>query len=301
MDRATPCRDSMGASSAGCLRDTRRVRIHMSPTPYKHAHAISTQRMPHPHRSPRYILVSMAKIIYVKRAKKPGTQSHKPKPATTADTTQESEATTISSKTQSDSPVVCTAIVELGGFHNQALVWRNGRWDNLFRWKAGPSDMGGANATPTITVVRRLDGGLDMYHGYEAIYKRNKDPSARETFTLLKFVFVREGLNDTIKSALQDREEKATRLKTTLREVAFAFFGHLMSEVVGQGMDVKMTYVNITESWSSPDIQALMKCFQSLRTESGFELVNECFRSLIGRPGRNNRVVVDYGHSTRVG
>jgi hypothetical protein len=39
-----------------------------------------------------------------------------------------------------------------------------------------------------------------MYHRHEAIYEHNEDPSAWETFTLLKFVFVREGLNDTIKS-----------------------------------------------------------------------------------------------------
>jgi len=214
----------------------------------------------------------MANIKYFKPAKQLATRPRKSKPATTADRTEESGATTVPSETQSDSPGVCTAIVELGGSHNQALVWRNGRWDNLFRWNAGPSDIGGANATPTITVVRRLEGGLDMYHGHEAIYKRNEDPSAWETFTLLKFVFMREGLNDTIKRSLQDQEEKAERLNITLREVAFAFFGHLMNEVVGRSTDVKMTYVNITESWSNLDVQDLLGCFQSLGTGSEFAL-----------------------------
>jgi hypothetical protein len=243
----------------------------------------------------------MANIKYFKPAKWLPTRPRKSKSATTADRTEESDTATIPSKAHSDSPGVCTAVVEFGGSHNQALVWRNGRWDNLFRWNAGPSVIGGANATPTITVVRRLEEGLDMYHGHEAIYKRNEDPSAWETFTLLKFVFMREGLNDTIKRSLQDQEEKAKGLDTTLREVALAFFKHLMKEVVGRDMDVKMTYVNITESWSNLDVQDLMKCFQSLGTGSEFEFLNECFCSLIGRPGRDNRVVVDYGHSTMVG
>jgi hypothetical protein len=202
------------------------------------------------------------------------------------------------------------AIIEIGASSCQAQRKIGGQWQGVFRFQCGggASSVGGADAIPTITAVRRGEEPLDMddyarvRHGHDALRACKLD-SGWVPFTYLKFAFMSKGTHSAITRAHALQEKEAHEIfKITLRDVATAFFKHLVNEVVGPEMKVRKVVVNITESWRNSDAQALMECFQSSHPDIDFRGYDECRLSLIGcmSDADITTVVVDCGHSTMV-
>jgi hypothetical protein len=107
---------------------------------------------------------------------------------------------------------------------------------------------------------------------------------------------------------LELQKEKAKAFGMTSKEVAVAFFRHMISEVVGQRDGMFKIYMNISDRWPNSNVQELMLSFQSLRKNAQFEHVDECLSSIIGRISSSTGsvsaggvyVVVDCGHSGMV-
>lgn len=180
------------------------------------------------------------------------------------------------------------------------------------RWAQGigPSSVGGAEAIPALTAVRKGRDGepLDIRHGHAAVSARKKDPSGWEMFTYPKFVFMDEGTTPEILRTLELQKEKAVALGTTSKDLAIAFFRHMISEVVGRTDETFRILVNISDQWSNSNVQELMLSFHSLRADISFENVDECLSSIVGCISSGSDqlvagqvyVVVNCGHSTMV-
>ena len=91
----------------------------------------------------------------------------------------------------------------------------------------------------------------------------------------------------------------------TSKEIAIAFFRHMISEVIGGRDEVFRIYMNTSDRWSNRDVQELMLSLKSVRTDAQFEHVDECLSSIIGRIASDTGsasaegvyVVIDCGRS----
>lgn len=127
-------------------------------------------------------------------------------------------------------------------------------------------------------------------------------------FTYPKFVFMDEGTTPEILRTLELQKEKAVALGTTSKDLAIAFFRHMISEVVGRTDETFRILVNISDQWSNSNVQELMLSFHSLRADISFENVDECLSSIVGCISSGSDqlvagqvyVVVNCGHSTMV-
>lgn len=185
-----------------------------------------------------------------------------------------------------------------------------GQWE-LVRWAqgVGASSVGGAEAIPAMSAVKREGRSAEMRHGHAAVRARKKNPSDWEMFSHPKLVFMEdEGIPVDIQRTLQLQDKKARDLKTTPKDVAVGFFQHMIQEAIGaRAKDFKI-YLNVSDCWRNSKVQELMLSFQSLWADVQFEAVDECLCSLVGRissdPGKITAeglcVVVDCGHSTLV-
>lgn len=207
---------------------------------------------------------------------------------------------------------VWTAVIELGASSGQAMTKKpGGRWE-LVRWAQGfgASSVGGAEAIPALTAVQKRQGGqpLEIRHGHAAVRARKKNPTDWEMFAYPKFVFMGEGTTPEILRTLELQKKKAAALETTSKDLAIAFFRHMISEVVGQTGETFKIYVNISDRWRNSNVQELMLSFQSVRAKVILEHVDECLSSLVGRISSGQGelvagqvyVVVNCGHSTMV-
>jgi hypothetical protein len=94
----------------------------------------------------------------------------------------------------------------------------------------------------------------------------------------------------------------------TSKEIAIAFFRHMISEVTGGRDEVFKIYMNISDRWPNRNVQELMLSLKSVRTDAQFEHVDECLSSIIGRISSDTGsasaegvyVVIDCGHSGMV-
>lgn len=204
-----------------------------------------------------------------------------------------------------------TAVIELGASNGQAMVKKPGGAWEMVRWAqgAGASSVGGAEAIPALTSIRKGEQEpRDIRHGHAAVRARKKDPTEWEMFAYPKFVFMDEEATPDIQQQLELQKEKAGALETTPEEVAVGFFRHMISEVVGSTDVTFNVYVNISDRWRNRPVQELMMSFQKLDTNAHFEHVDECLSTLVGRVSSRQgdlstgevMVVVDCGHATMV-
>ena len=102
-------------------------------------------------------------------------------------------------------------------------------------------------------------------------------------FAYPKLVFLEEETTTEIQLTLELHKEKAKAFGMTSKEVAVAFFRHMIGEVIGQRNETFKIYMNISDRWPNSNVQELMLSFQGLGAEAQFEPVDECLGSVIGR------------------
>jgi hypothetical protein len=61
---------------------------------------------------------------------------------------------------------------------------------------------------------------------------------------------------------LELQKEKAKAFGMTSKDVAVAFFRHMISEVIGQRDKTFKIYINISDRWPNSNVQELMLSFQ---------------------------------------
>jgi len=94
----------------------------------------------------------------------------------------------------------------------------------------------------------------------------------------------------------------------TSKEIAIAFFRHMVSEVIGGRDEAFVIKMNTSDRWPNRNVQELMVSLRSLDIDAEFENVDECFSSVVGRissitgsePVEGVYVVIDCGHSGMV-
>ena len=184
-----------------------------------------------------------------------------------------------------------------------------GEWE-VVRWAqgVGASSVGGAVAIPAMTAVRK--GGLrrEVLHGHAAVRARNRNPGDWEMFAYPKQVFTDEGATPVVQRTLNLQKEKAAALGMTSKEIAIAFFKHMVSEVIGDRDEAFVIKMNTSDRWPNRNVQELMISLRSLDVDAEFENVDECLSSVVGRissitgsePVEGVYVVIDCGHSGMV-
>jgi hypothetical protein len=203
-----------------------------------------------------------------------------------------------------------TAAIELGASNGQAMVKKlGGEWE-LVRWAQGvsASSVGGAEAIPAMTAIRKKGEVREILHGHAAVRARKRNPGDWEMFAYPKLVFTDEGTTPDVQRTLDLQKEKARALGITSKEIAIAFFRHMISEVIGGRDEVFKIYMNISDRWPNRNVQELMLNLKSVRTDAQFEHVDECLSSIIGRISSDTGsasaegvyVVIDCGHSGMV-
>ena len=203
-----------------------------------------------------------------------------------------------------------TAVIELGASNGQAMVKKPGGDWELVRWVHGvsASSVGGAEAIPAMTAIRKGGQHREMVHGHAAVHARKRNPGDWEIFAYPKLVFTDEGTTPDVQRTLDLQTEKATALGMTAKEIAIAFFRHMVSEVIRGRDEVFKIYMNISDRWPNRNVQELMLSLQSVRIDAQFENVDECLSSIMGRISTNTGsgpvegvyVVIDCGHSGMV-
>jgi hypothetical protein len=202
------------------------------------------------------------------------------------------------------------AAIELGASNGQAMVKKpGGEWE-LVRWAQGvsASSVGGAEALPAMTAIRKRGEVRETLHGHAAVRARKRNPGDWEMFAYPKLVFTDEGTTPDVQRTLDLQKEKAAALGMTSKEIAIAFFQHMISEVIGGRDQVFKIYMNISDRWPNRNVQELMLSLKSVRTDAQFEHVDECLSSIIGRISSDTGsasaggvyVVIDCGHSGMV-
>lgn len=202
------------------------------------------------------------------------------------------------------------AVIELGASNGQAMVKKpGGEWE-LVRWAQGvsASSVGGAEAIPAMTAICKSGQSTEILHGHAAVRARKRNPGAWEMFAYPKLVFTDEGITPNIQQTLDLQKEKASALGMTSKEIAIAFFRHMISEVIGVRDETFKVYMNISDRWPNRNVQELMLSLESVRPDAQFEHVDECLSSIVGRissnagsgPAEGVYVVIDYGHSGMV-
>ncbi|GAB7336925.1 hypothetical protein MBLNU13_g01768t2 [Cladosporium sp. NU13] len=200
-----------------------------------------------------------------------------------------------------------TAAIELGASNGQAMVKKpGGEWE-LVRWAQGvsASSVGGAEAIPAMTAICKRGENKEILHGHAAVRARKRNPGDWEMFSYPKLVFTDEGTTPDVQRTLDLQKEKATALGMTSKEIAIAFFRHMISEVIGGRDEAFKIYMNISDRWPNRNVQELMLSLKSVRTDAHFEHVDECLSSIIGRISSDTGsasaegvyVVIDCGHS----
>jgi hypothetical protein len=209
-----------------------------------------------------------------------------------------------------DERAAWTAAIELGASNGQAMVKKpGGQWE-LVRWAQGvsASSVGGAEAIPALTAIRKQGQPREVLHGHAAVRARKRNPGDWEMFAYPKLVFIEEETTPEIQRTLELQKEKAKAFGMTSKEVAVAFFRHMISEVIGQRDETFKIYMNISDRWPNSNVQELMLSLQGLGADAQFEHVDECLSSIIGRISSSAGsvsaggvyVVVDCGHSGMV-
>ena len=197
------------------------------------------------------------------------------------------------------------AAIELGASNDQATEKKpGGEWE-LVRWAqgVGASSVGGAEAIPAMTAICKSGQTREMLHGHAAVRARKRNPNDWEMFAYPKLVFMEEATTPNIQRTLDLQKEKAEALGTTPREIAIAFFRHVISEVIGEKKEAFKIHINISDRWPNRNVQDLMVSLQGLRANVDFEHVDECLSSIIGRIPNDASgvyVVIDCGHSGMV-
>ena len=202
------------------------------------------------------------------------------------------------------------AVIELGASHAEASIKKpDGQWE-VVRWAkgSGAGSLGGAEAIPTMTAVKRDGDTKEMRHGHAALRARMIHPTSWEMFSHLKLAFVADAPTLAIKQALSRQEERAAALGLTIEEVAAAFFAHVLQNVVDRCHGPLELYFNISDTWSNRKAQDLVERFQKLAPQAKIYSIDECFASLVGCVGSSSsedsaegpRLVVDCGGSTMV-
>lgn len=207
--------------------------------------------------------------------------------------------------------VAWTAAIELGASNGQALIEKQGGTWELVRWAqgAGASSVGGAEAIPALTAIRKGEREpREILHGHAAVRARKKDPTDWEVFAYPKHVFMDGETTPEIQRTLELQKEKAKALGTTPKDIAIGFFRHMISEVVGSNKETFEICLNVSDRWPNRPVQELMLSLQALKANVYFENVDECLSTLVGRISSKRGalvtgevvVVVDCGHSTMV-
>ena len=159
-----------------------------------------------------------------------------------------------------------------------------------------------------MTAIRKRGEGTEILHGHAAVRARKRNPGDWEMFAYPKLVFTDEGTTPDVQRTLDLQKEKAMALGMTSKEIAIAFFRHMISEVIGGRDEVFKIYMNISDRWPNRNVQELMLSLKSVRTDAQFEHVDECLSSIIGRISSDTGsasaegvyVVIDCGHSGMV-
>lgn len=198
-----------------------------------------------------------------------------------------------------------SAAIELGASNDQAMEKKPGGAWELVRWAQGigASSIGGAEAIPAMTAIRKGGHPKEILHGHDAVRARKRNPNDWEMFAYPKLVFMEEAMTPNIKRALELQKEKAAALGMTPQDIAIAFFRHVIGEVIGEKEEICKIHINISDRWPNRNVQELMMSLQGSRAKVTFEHVDECLSSIIGRiPGDESGVyvVVDCGHSGMV-
>lgn len=154
-----------------------------------------------------------------------------------------------------------------------------------------------------MTAICKSGQTREMLHGHAAVRARKRNPNDWEMFAYPKLVFMEEATTPNIQRTLDLQKEKAEALETTPREIAIAFFRHVISEVIGEKTEAFKIHINISDRWPNRNVQDLMVSLQGLRANVDFEHVDECLSSIIGRIPNDASgvyVVIDCGHSGMV-
>ena len=147
---------------------------------------------------------------------------------------------------QTDQRATWTAAIELGASNGQAMVKKlGGEWE-LVRWAQGvsASSVGGAEAIPAMTAIRKRREGTEILHGHAAVRARKRNPGDWEMFAYPKLVFTDEGTTPDVQRTLDLQKEKAMALGMTSKGIAIAFFRHMISEVIRGRDEVFKKYIS---------------------------------------------------------
>jgi len=203
-----------------------------------------------------------------------------------------------------------SAAIELAASNGQAMVKKPGGELENVRWPQGvsASSVGGAEAKPAMTAVRKSGQPREVLHGHAAVRARKRNPADWESFAYPKLVFTDEGTTPDVQRTLDLQTEKATALGMTSKEITDAFFSHRVSEVIGGRDEALEIDINISDRWFNRNVQELMLSLRNLGFDAEFENVDECLNSILGRissiTGSESvegvYVVIDCGHSGMV-
>jgi hypothetical protein len=95
---------------------------------------------------------------------------------------------------ETDKRAAWTAAIELGASNGQAMVKKpGGQWE-LVRWAQGvsASSVGGAEAIPALTAIRKQGRPREVLHGHVAVRARKRNPGDWEMFAYPKLVSIEE-------------------------------------------------------------------------------------------------------------
>jgi hypothetical protein len=91
-----------------------------------------------------------------------------------------------------------------------------GEWE-LVRWAQGvsASSVGGAEAIPAMTAIRKRGEDREVLHSHAAVRARKRNPGDWEMFAFPKLVFTNEETTPDVQRTLDLHKEKATALGMT--------------------------------------------------------------------------------------
>jgi hypothetical protein len=202
------------------------------------------------------------------------------------------------------------AVIELGASHAEASIkGPDGVWE-VVRWAkgSGAGSLGGAEAIPTMTAVKKEDDAKEMRHGHAAMRAMMIHSTSWEIFSHLKLAFVADAPTQDIAQALSRQGERAAAMELSVDEVAAAFFAHILEKAIERCSGPLDLYFNISDTWSNRKAQDLVQRFRELVPRAEVYGIDECYASLVGcvsnSPAQKSvegfYLVVDCGHSTMV-
>ena len=116
-----------------------------------------------------------------------------------------------------------------------------GEWE-LVRWEQGvsASSIRGAEAIPALTAIRKKGDSLKILHGHAVVRDRKRNPGDWDMFAYPTMAFVDQGTTPDVQRTLELQTKKASAYGMTPKEVAVAFFRHMISEVIGQRAQARL-------------------------------------------------------------